>query len=617
MRVLLPLLVLLAVTSEEVVGQPAAPPREQAVTTIVTLGDSITKGVRPGVSSEQTFAALVEQGLRSSAANLRVINAGIGGERTDQALQRLDRIIAMKPHIVTVMYGANDSYIDQGKTASRITSEAFRSNLTQIVVELLRRGILPVVMTEPPWAADATPNGIGENPNVAMRPFIEATREVAAEWRVPLIDHFAQWSQAEQAGQNLREWTTDGLHPNPAGHRVIARAMVGRLTEALAAPTQTRRKLLSGEPVRIVCFGDSVTGVYYHTGSRRAYTDMLGLALRRVAGEDSPVEMFNAGISGHTTNNALDRIERDVLQHKPDLVTVMFGLNDMTRVPLEDYGRNLRTIVEKCRATGAEVILCTPNNVIDTPGRPADTLIEYCDAVRTIGRELDVPVCDCYRELAAVRAHDPLDWRLMMSDEIHPNMDGHQRIAEQLTRTITGAGVSLDDVGPPQPLLLRTRSQVDAGRPLRVLAMQPLDTLVAAALKEFAPEADVELTSWTAEGMTLPQIEQEAQAHVRTLKPDLVVLTIPDTAAAQSTEEFVRSAAWTMNYSLSFGPPGWDCVVVHPTVIAATDQPTERHTLLRRLVAAQDLPLIDRPEGSTADAAAILNGWFAQQRNSQ
>src|SRR5690606_24970508 len=182
------------------------------------------------------------------------------------------------------------------------------------------------------------------------------------------------------------------------------------------------------------------------------------------------------------------------------------------------------------------------------------------------------------------RAHDPLDWRLLMSDEIHPNMDGHQRIAEQLARTITGARVSLDDVGPPQPLLQHIRSQVDAGKPLRVLAMQPLDTLVAAALKEIAPEAHVELTPWAVEGMTLPQIEQDAKARVRMLEPNLVVLTIPDAASAQSTEDFVRSAAWTMNYSLSFGPPGWDCVVVHPAVIAATDQPSERHTLLRRLV---------------------------------
>jgi len=50
------------------------------------------------------------------------------------------------------------------------------------------------------------------------------------------------------------------------------------------------------EPVRIVCFGDSVTGVYYHTGGRRAWTDMLGIALGK-AYPKAKVEMFNAGIS--------------------------------------------------------------------------------------------------------------------------------------------------------------------------------------------------------------------------------------------------------------------------------------------------------------------------------
>jgi len=43
-------------------------------------------------------------------------------------------------------------------------------------------------------------------------------------------------------------------------------------------------KLLSAgeETVRIVCFGDSLTGVYYHTGGRRAYSDMLGIALKKI-----------------------------------------------------------------------------------------------------------------------------------------------------------------------------------------------------------------------------------------------------------------------------------------------------------------------------------------------
>src|ERR1051325_8650899 len=60
------------------------------------------------------------------------------------------------------------------------------------------------------------------------------------------------------------------------------------------------KRLSAGEPTRIVCFGDSITGAYYHTGGERAWCDMLGLALQRVYPQ-ARLEMINAGISGNTT----------------------------------------------------------------------------------------------------------------------------------------------------------------------------------------------------------------------------------------------------------------------------------------------------------------------------
>src|SRR5437764_889189 len=84
---------------------------------IITLGDSITKGVRPGVTAEQTFASLMQRQLRAQGIAVEVENVGIGGERTDMALQRLEKdVIAKKPDVVTIMYGTNDSYVDKDKT---------------------------------------------------------------------------------------------------------------------------------------------------------------------------------------------------------------------------------------------------------------------------------------------------------------------------------------------------------------------------------------------------------------------------------------------------------------------------------------------------------------------
>src|SRR5207253_2624513 len=66
--------------------------------TVVALGDSITRGERTGVKKEETFAALLEGKLKDKGPAAKVVNVGVGGERTDGALARLDKaVIALKP----------------------------------------------------------------------------------------------------------------------------------------------------------------------------------------------------------------------------------------------------------------------------------------------------------------------------------------------------------------------------------------------------------------------------------------------------------------------------------------------------------------------------------------
>jgi len=170
---------------------------------------------------------------------------------------------------------------------------------------------------------------------------------------------------------------------------------------------KTRARLATGQPLKVVCFGDSVTGVYYHTGGRRAYTKMVGLALEQLY-PNADITMVNAGISGHATDNALQRIDNDVFEHDPQLVTVMYGLNDMVRVPLDAFHANLVEIVARCRSVGAEVLLCTPNSILGTSSRPIEKLEQYCEAIRQVGREQQVSVCDCYASYEALHREDPL-----------------------------------------------------------------------------------------------------------------------------------------------------------------------------------------------------------------
>jgi lysophospholipase L1-like esterase len=375
--------------------------------------------------------------------------------------------------------------------------------------------------------------------------------------------------------------------------------------------TTLMAKLKSGKPVRIVCFGDSVTGLYYHTGGRRTYTDMLGIALRR-AMPVADVTTINAGISGNTAIAGLKRIERDVLSKKPDLVTVMFGLNDMVRRPLDQYQKNLEEIVALCRAAGSDVLLCTPNAVTDTSRRPTAKLVQYCEIIRDIANKTQVPLCDTYAAFDELRKTDRTRWRLTMSDPIHPNMGGHRFIAEQITKSVTGKSVSLAGTPPPEDPLRHLRQLVMTDKPVRVLAMPPYDQL----LNSILPKGRTQVTPWSVEKQSLPQIELHARKTVRKMKPDLVLLAVPRTASFASNEEFIKSHTWIQNWSLSFGREVWSCVIVHPSVTDGHgDQQLD--TTIRQLVSAHDLHLIDRSAKDKRPATEIVREWFQRHLSSE
>ncbi|WP_406695572.1 GDSL-type esterase/lipase family protein [Singulisphaera sp. Ch08] len=202
---------------------------------VLLLGDSITKGVRPGVAHDQTFGGQLESTLKARGFDSSIINVGIGGERTDQALKRLDVVLTTnRPDVVLMMYGTNDSYVDIGKGASRLTVDQYRNNLLELIARIERDGAKTVLMTPPRWADDAQPNGLGENPNLRLEPFVAVVRTIARERKLPLVDHYAAWSAARQDGVSLMKWTTDGCHPNPAGHQVITEEIL-RVVQPLLA----------------------------------------------------------------------------------------------------------------------------------------------------------------------------------------------------------------------------------------------------------------------------------------------------------------------------------------------------------------------------------------------
>ena len=90
-------------------------------------------------------------------------------------------------------------------------------------------------MTEPRWGAKAKPNGVGEQPNLRMEPFMATVRDVARLKQTGLVDHYEIWTRRERAGLDIGTITTDQLHPNPAGHQVLTEAILPELLRQLQA----------------------------------------------------------------------------------------------------------------------------------------------------------------------------------------------------------------------------------------------------------------------------------------------------------------------------------------------------------------------------------------------
>jgi lysophospholipase L1-like esterase len=99
---------------------------------------------------------------------------------------------------------------------------------------------------------------------------------------------------------------------------------------------------------RVAFLGDSIT----QQGQRReaGYVNLVVQMLKHKGIAVTPVK---AGVSGHKSNQMLERLQRDVINKKADFLFLRCGVNDVWHgkrgVPLEQYKKNITAIVEKLR----------------------------------------------------------------------------------------------------------------------------------------------------------------------------------------------------------------------------------------------------------------------------
>jgi acyl-CoA thioesterase-1 len=174
----------------------------------------------------------------------------------------------------------------------------------------------------------------------------------------------------------------------------------------------------------IVAFGDSLTAGY-GTDAGNSYPDFLEKDLSE---KGFHYHVVNAGISGNTTKDGLDRVD-DVLALKPAVVIVAFGGNDGLRgLPIDSTRRNLDQIVSTLRQAGVKIVL---GGITLPPNYGADYIRQFDETYAVLARQYHVPLLsfllkDVYGAPGSMQA-----------DGIHATAQGNQQVARNLLPLLT------------------------------------------------------------------------------------------------------------------------------------------------------------------------------------
>jgi lysophospholipase L1-like esterase len=151
------------------------------------------------------------------------------------------------------------------------------------------------------------------------------------------------------------------------------------------------------------------------------------------------IEVIPAGVSGNTSKDMLARLDKDVLSKKPDWMTLSCGVNDVWHgangVPLDQYQKNITSIVDQATAAGIKVVILTSTMIMeDQTNANNQKLVAYNDFLRALAAKDHLPVADLNAEmqadLAQQKAAAPnLKGPVLTVDGVHMNGLGNEMMA--------------------------------------------------------------------------------------------------------------------------------------------------------------------------------------------
>ncbi len=181
--------------------RPSATSKKQ---TILFYGNSLTAGY--GVEPSQAFPALVGQKIDSAGLNYQVVNAGLSGETTAGGRSRISWVLRQPVAVFVLELGGNDGLRGLPLTATR-------QNLQAIMDTVRRKSPEATIVL----AGMQIPPNLGTS---YTKEFRELFKELADKNKVVLIPFLL-----EGVGGIPKLNQPDGIHPTPAGHKIVAKTV--------------------------------------------------------------------------------------------------------------------------------------------------------------------------------------------------------------------------------------------------------------------------------------------------------------------------------------------------------------------------------------------------------
>ena len=170
--------------------------------TILFYGDSITAGY--GIGTELAFPKLIEDRLKREGYDVEVVNGGLSGETTAGGLTRIDWMLNRKYDVFILELGGNDGL-------RGLPVEETKKNLIEIIKKVRAKNAETKIII----AGMMVPPNMGPEYSDEFKGVFE---EIAGLHKTKLIPFLLEGVAGDES---LNQ--PDGIHPNAAGHEIIAR----------------------------------------------------------------------------------------------------------------------------------------------------------------------------------------------------------------------------------------------------------------------------------------------------------------------------------------------------------------------------------------------------------